>query len=72
MKRLVFGGPSAYSCLGAGRPGTPTEGLIYLYFEGGKKGRHSGIQLAAYNLSWLISGQKTGDGRIPSWVRGQR
>ena len=63
VKRLVFDGPSAYSSLAAGRPGTPSEGLIYLHFEGGPKG---GSQVARFNLAWLLQGQPTGDGTIPS------
>ena len=33
VKRLVYGGPSAYSSLNAGRPGTASEGWVYLQFE---------------------------------------
>ena len=67
MKRLVFDGPSAYSNLGVGRPGTPSAGTIYLLFEGGKH-MYSGIQAAAFNLSWLLGGEKTGNGEVPEWV----
>ena len=63
VKRLVFKGPSAYSSLAAGRPGTPSEGLIYLHFEGGPKG---GSQVARFNLAWLLEGQPTGDGTLPN------
>ncbi len=62
VKRLVFDGPSAYSSLAAGRPGTPSEGWIYLHFEGGPGG---GGTVARFNLSWLLAGEKTGDGAIP-------
>ena len=62
VKRLVYDGPSAYSSLAAGRPDTPTEGLIFLHFEGGPKG---GSQVARFNLAWLLQGQSTGDGTIP-------
>ena len=62
VKRLVFDGPSAYSSLTAGRPGTPSEGWIYLHFEGGPSG---GSQVARFNLSWLLAGEPTGDGTIP-------
>jgi len=68
IKRLVFDGPSAYSNLGAGRPGTPSEGLIYLLFEGGKDSMYSGIQAAVLNLAWLLDGKKTGHGELPGWV----
>ena len=63
VKRLIFNGPSAYSSLAAGRPGTPSEGLIYLHFEGGPKG---GSQVARFNLAWLMEGQPTSDGNIPN------
>lgn len=59
MKRLVHKGPSAYSSLHAGRPGTPSEGWIYLHFES------EGSKMARFNLSWLLEGEATGDGTIP-------
>jgi sialidase-1 len=62
VKRLVFDGPSAYSSMNAGRPGTPSEGWIYLHFEGGPGG---GSQVARFNLAWLLQGMPTGDGAIP-------
>ena len=62
IKRLVFEGSSAYSSLNAGRPGTPSEGWIYLQFEGGPKG---GSTMARFNLTWLLEGEKTGDGDVP-------
>ncbi len=68
LKRLVFDGPSAYSNLGVGRPGTPSQGRIYLSFEGGKAGMYSGIQVAAFNLAWVLGGKQTGNGEIPKWV----
>jgi len=65
IKRLVYEGPFAYSSLNAGRPGTPGEGWIYLLFEGGPKG---GGTMARFNLSWLLQGEKTGDGERPDWL----
>ena len=62
VKRLVFEGPSAYSSLNAGRPGTTSEGWIYLHFEGGPEG---GGTLARFNLSWVLEGEPTGDGAVP-------
>jgi sialidase-1 len=59
VKRLVYEGASAYSSLNAGRPGTPSEGWIYLHFES------DGGKVARFNLSWLLAGEPTGDGRIP-------
>lgn len=66
VKRLVFDGPAGYSSLAAGRPGTPSEGWIYLHYEGGKGG---GSQVARFNLSWLLGGEATGDGKIPEQLR---
>lgn len=57
VKRLVFDGPSAYSNLGFGRSGTPSEGKIYLLFEGGPEHRYDGINVAIFNLSWILDGQ---------------
>ncbi len=56
VKRLVFDGPSAYSNLAAGRAGTPSEGKIYLLFEGGPEGMYSAINVAVFNLTWLLEG----------------
>ncbi len=67
-KRLVFDGPSAYSNLGAGRPGTPSAGRAFLLFEGGPEGMYAGIRVAVFNLSWLLEGEKTGDGALPKWI----
>lgn len=66
VKRLVFAGPSAYSSINAGRPGTPSEGNIYLNFEGGPQG---GSTIATFNLAWLLAGESTGDGKIPPELR---
>jgi sialidase-1 len=65
IKRLVFDGPSAYSSLTAGRPGAPSEGWIYLQFEGGPRG---GSTVARFNLAWLLAGEATGNGQRPDWL----
>ena len=65
VKRLVEPGAFAYSSLNAGRPGTASEGSIYLLYEGGSKG---GGVLSRFNLSWILGGEQTGDGEIPAWV----
>ena len=65
LKRLVGEGPFAYSSLAAGRPGTPSEGWIYLQYEGGPRGAHSDGQMARFNLSWILGGEETGDGEVP-------
>lgn len=65
VDRQVFGGNFAYSTLSAGRPGTPSEGWIYLLYEGGPQG---GGSFARFNLAWLLEGEKTGDGEVPDWL----
>ncbi|MFP6670971.1 MAG: sialidase family protein [Pirellulaceae bacterium] len=62
VKRLLYEGRHAYSSLTSGRPGTDTEGWIYLHFEGGPKG---GSTVARFNLTWVLGGQATGNGTIP-------
>ena len=69
LKRRIFDGPSAYSSLNAGRAGTPSAGWVYLETEGGRKHRYAGGHLARFNLSWLLGGEKTGDGEVPAWVK---
>lgn len=61
VKRLVYDGPSAYSNLGVGRVGTPSQGKIYLIFEGGPKGSHEAVQIVSFNLSWLLNGRNLND-----------
>jgi sialidase-1 len=68
IKRSVYGGPSAYSSLAAGRPETSSGGWIYILLEGGEDYRHEGAYLARFNLSWLLGGKKTGDGEFPTWL----
>ena len=65
VKRRVYKGPSAYSSLSAGRPGTGSEGWIYILLEGGPSYRYGGGQLARFNLSWVLQGERTGDGAPP-------
>ena len=83
VKRLVYGGPSGYSSLTAGRPGTLSEGWIYLHYHGGADhddpvGKAhlfippKGSLVARFNLSWLLEGLETGDGRVPEWLRNHR
>jgi len=68
VKRLVYAPHGAYSSLVAGRPDTASEGLIYLLFEGGPDGRYSAMQVARFNLSWILEGERTGSGEVPQWV----
>jgi len=62
VKRLVYAPPGAYSSLVAGRPGTASEGQIYLLFEGGPDGAYTQMQVARFNLSWILEGERTGNG----------
>ena len=68
VKRLVHAGPSAYSSMVAGRPGTPSAGRIFLLFEGVESHAYHGMQVARFNLSWLLEGERTGDGEVPAWA----
>jgi sialidase-1 len=60
VKRLVYDGPSAYSNLGVGRSGTPSQGRIFLMFEGGPGGFYEAVQVVSFNLSWLLDGRDIG------------
>lgn len=62
IRRQVDAGSFAYSALTAGRPGTKTEGYIYLHYESGR-----GSKVARFNLSWVLQGEKTGDGDVPKF-----
>ncbi len=62
MKRLVTEESFAYSSMTAGRPGTTSEGWIYLMYES------EGAKVARFNLSWVLEGEMTGDGAVPEWV----
>jgi sialidase-1 len=64
IKRLVDAGPSAYSSIEAGRPGTASEGWIYLQYEE----RNGGGKIARFRLPWLLEGTATGDGTVPAWI----
>jgi hypothetical protein len=61
IKRLVFGGPAAYSNLGVGRAGSAAQGKIFLAYDGGPLGRNSAVQVAVVNLSWLLNGGDISD-----------
>ena len=60
VKRLILPGPSRYSALIAGRPGTSSEGFIYLHAE-----TNNGSRIARFTLDWLKQGTPTGDGSLP-------
>lgn len=62
VKRLVEPGSFGYSSLAAGRPGTPSEGMIYLHYSSG------GSKVARFNLAWVLAdGELTGDGQVPGY-----
>lgn len=62
VRRQIHDGSFAYSSMNVGRKGTPSEGWIYLLYEGGPDG---GGTVCRFNLSWLLAGEKTGDGALP-------
>jgi sialidase-1 len=66
VKRRIYDGPSAYSNLGVGRSGTPSAGKVFVIFEGGPKGSHAAVQVAAFNLAWLLDGGSLPDAREPA------
>ena len=63
LKRLVYESKFAYYSIDVGRAGTATEGWLYLHFES------EGSKMARFNLSWLLEGEKTGEGELPSWLK---
>jgi sialidase-1 len=65
IKRLVSKEPFAYSALTVGAAGTASQGLIYLHFEDGVS---KGSSIAKFNLSWILGGESTSDGKLPHWV----
>lgn len=69
VRRLIEPGPFAYSSMEAGRPGTPSEGWIYLFYEGGAGEKGGGGTMARFNLAWVLGGEWTGDGEVPGWGR---
>lgn len=56
VKRLVEEGGFAYSSMTAGREGTPSEGWIYLFYEGGDH-PDTGGYVARFNLDWVTNGK---------------
>ncbi len=52
VKRLIGADFSAYSSLAAGKDGT-----IYLLYEGGDKKLYDEINVAVFNLQWLLGGE---------------
>jgi hypothetical protein len=61
LKRSVYSGPSAYSNLGVGRKDTPSEGRIFLSYDGGPEGRSDGSHIAVFNLTWILDGADIND-----------
>lgn len=52
VKRLVEEGSFAYSSMAAGRKGTSSEGMIYLFYES-----DGGAKMARFNLAWVTNGR---------------
>lgn len=52
IKRLIDPGHSGYSSLATGR-----DGMIYLLYEGGDKELYDQINVAVFNLKWLLGGE---------------
>lgn len=67
VRQLVTPGAFAYSSLDAGRPGTAAEGWVFLLFEDDRGG-----SIARFNLGWVVDGELTGDGTVPSWAGRRR
>lgn len=68
VKRLLYPGPAAYSSLVVGRPGTPGQGKIFALFEGSPRHPYGAMQIARFNLAWVLQGEPTGDGTLPDWL----
>jgi len=45
------------ACMARCRSGTPSQGKFYLLFEGGPKSWDEAVQVAVFNLSWLLDGR---------------
>lgn len=56
VRRLIEEGPFAYSSMATGRTGTASEGLIYLFYEGGGH-PDSAASIARFNLAWVTEGR---------------
>jgi len=58
VNKLVEEGKFAYSSMTAGRAGTPSEGLIFLFYEGESEDAtgYAG-KMAIFNLPWLTDGK---------------
>jgi len=69
LRRQVTPGTFAYSAMNAGRPGTPSEGWIYLFYEGETKDQPAAGSMARFNLSWMLEGEPTGNGEVPEWIK---
>jgi sialidase-1 len=63
IKRLVEEGGSSYSSMAAGRKGTPSEGWIYLLYEGEQirdmdyNAGSRPARIARFNLAWVTEGK---------------
>lgn len=57
MRRSIDPGPSAYSSMTAGRPGTASAGWIYVLYEGGPRGAHQDVRIARFRIEALTGAQ---------------
>lgn len=58
---------AGYSSLAVGRAETPSKGWIYLQYESSPPAPSQ--SMARFNLSWLLEGDLTGDGKLPIWLQ---
>lgn len=65
LKRSIFSGPSAYSSVIAGRPGTASAAWVYVAYEGGLQQMYEGVRVQRFTLAWLLAGDPTGNGAVP-------
>ena len=54
FQRRIFDGPAAYSNLGVGRAGTPSEGKNLCSFRCRFQKKIGLVNVAVFNLSWLL------------------
>lgn len=57
-RRRVHAGPSGYSSLAIGRPGTPSAGWLYAACEGGDRRADEEVRVVRFTLAWLLAGDR--------------
>ncbi len=68
VKRLIYEPSSTIPPSSAVAPARPPKASFFLLFEGGPNGRYSAMQVARFNLSWILDGANTGVGEVPKWI----